>query len=188
MLSMKMTLLSVALLMVSACSDGPCLAEPGCDPPPPPPPPAAVPAVLQIASFSVVEARIPGDYFCDAFCLIPFVDLVEKSGVGRAYITSITVLGYRVLPSTGQSCPVEPGRHVSLVLGEDAWLSESSLGQERTIVITYDDGTGTVSTLSERTLVKPSPSEPQGFDPQGCRLGNATSLNTPAQSLRSTSR
>jgi hypothetical protein len=183
---MKVALLGVALLMVSACSDGsPCLVEPGCPSSASPPPPVA--AVLQISAFSVAEARIPGDYFCDPFCLTPFVQVVEKTGVRRAYIKSITVVGYQVSSSTPQSCPVEPGQHVSLLLGEDAWRSESAIGQERTILVTYDDGTGTLSTLSERTLVTPSPSQPQTYDPRGCRLGNAVTVKTLASSLRSMS-
>ena len=178
----RLSFVAAALLVVSACSGEP-LPSPGELPPPPPP----VGGVLQIASFSVVESRIPGDYFCDGFCLTPFVDVVEKTGVGRAYIKSITVLGYRVPSATANSCSVQPGRHLNLVLNDSAWLSDSSIGQERTIVITYDDGTGLVETLSARALVTSTAPESQVVN-HDCRLGNATLVSADVPGLGSTVR
>ena len=183
--ALKMTLVA-ALLMVSACSRPAfCLTEPAC-PSQPPPPSTPVSSVLQIASFSVVESHIPGDYFCDGFCLTPFVDLVETTGLGRASIKSITVLGYRVVSTTGLSCVVQPGQRLNLVLNDDAWRSDSSMGEERTIEITYDDGTGVAATVAARTLV--TSTAPERRVSEGCRLGNAVPVNTVGPSLISTSR
>jgi len=184
---MKMIFLSTAILAMSACSgDEECLTQPGCGSSSSSSSSARPPtaAVLQIASFSVLESSVPGDYFCDGFCLTPFVDIVEKTGLGRAYIKSITVLGYRVLSSTAQSCPFQPGQNASLLLFEDAWLTESSLGQERTLVVTYDDGTGSLVTMSARTLVTSTVPKSANVNVD-CRLGNAVPIPTPAPSLRS---
>jgi len=154
MAHVKMTLVA-ALVLVSACSGDQCLVEPGCwsSSPPPPPPPTPIAAVLEIASFSVVEYHIPGDYFCGGFCQTPVIDVVEKTSVGRAFIRSVTVLGYKTLSTTPSSCPVQPGQHLRLNPLEEAWLVDSAVGQERTILVTYDDGAGGVETLSGRTLV-----------------------------------
>ena len=184
-MSIRTALLAVGLLMAAACGDDQCLVEPGCgsqvvvqQTPPPP-----VPAVLAIASFSVVETQVPGDYFCESYCLTPFVHIVETTGLGRAQIKSVTVFGYE-LSGAARWCPVEPGQQVTITLIEDAWIGASSMGQERTILVTYDDGVGGVATVSARTLVA---SSAPAIAVRGASNCNFTSAK-PVQSLRSTSR
>jgi len=176
------------MVLVSACSGDQCLVEPGCGSSSPPPPPPPIAAVLEIASFSVVEYHIPGDYFCGGFCQTPVIDVVEKTSVGRAFIRSVTVLGYKTLSTTPTSCPVQPGQHLRLNLLEEAWLVDSAVGQERTIVVTYDDGAGGAATLSGRTFVTASLPEGPFDNLSSCRLGRPVSVEMLAPSLRSTSR
>jgi hypothetical protein len=167
---MKRTcLLLVTLLALAsvACSDGgrTChdgLMGPGCMALPPPAKPQSKlpaspellpPAALEIASFSVLAVPIPGDDECALPypCLVPVVDVVEETGVGRANVTSLTVVGYQLT----SSCPVGPGQRVSLSPGFFWWGVDTVMGQEQTIVVTYDDGTGVVHTLSAKGLVQP---------------------------------
>ena len=133
------------LVLASACSDSdPCLTTPGgCDKAPPP-------AVLKIASFSMIYYQSVSDDECFDGCEMPVIEVVETAG-GRASITSI-----RTWESTAQSwtrCLVNPGQRRTFSTGQFNFAKTSTVGQERSIAVTYADGAGGVETLTANVFV-----------------------------------
>ena len=160
----KITLPVVALLvLVSGCSDDTqCLVEPRCHGEKPSTPPPPSPAELEIASFSVILYHTsPGDDCFDG-CEQPVIDVVEKTGLGRASIASVTMWGLLAVTSPGSTCTVEPGQHRAIRSGWYSPVTSSTIGEERTAIVTYKDGTGRIETLSASTLVTPGVYEPGG--------------------------
>jgi len=147
----------VFLVFVGACSGpGGCLTEPGCadgsnrggqQVKEQAPLPAAV---LELASFSMVYYRSVTDDECFAGCERPVIEVIE-TGKGRASIGTITVWGFRAGART--NCIVEPGQRRPLDVRWFNPTESSTVGQERTILVTYNDGAGQTRELTGRTLV-----------------------------------